>query len=177
MFTSLRLSHEPFASTNGRGRRIVELAAVGLVLTPTLLRALAAKTAGTDAEESALDTVVVTGSAIGGVKKLEASYNIVRASESNVTYSDVGDHTQNLCGLQQLGTYYAWNFGATATVGENWQFALRGTNVTDELGLTEGNSRATFGVAAGEGGVLLARSVGGPRDHFPSQISLVVESD
>jgi hypothetical protein len=77
-----------------------------------------------------------------------------------VSYTHVGDHTQDQSGLQQLGSYYTWDFGVTANVGENWQFAIRGTNVTDELGLTESNSRI-FGVAAGAGGVLLARPIEG----------------
>lgn len=77
-----------------------------------------------------------------------------------VSYTHVGDHTQDQSGLQQLGSYYTWDFGVTAHVGENWQFAVRGTNLTDELGLTESNSRI-FGVAAGSGGVLLARPIEG----------------
>ena len=80
--------------------------------------------------------------------------------EAYVTYTHVGDHTQDQSGLQELGSYYTWDFGVTAHVGDNWQFALRGTNVTDELGLTESNSRI-FGVAAGAGGVLLARPIEG----------------
>lgn len=77
-----------------------------------------------------------------------------------VTYTHVGDHTQDQSALQELGSYYTWDFGVTAYVGESWQFAVRGTNVTDELGLTESNSRI-FGVAAGSGGVLLARPIEG----------------
>ena len=92
--------------------------------------------------------------------------------EAYVTYTHVGDHTQDQSGLQQLGTYETWDFGITANVGENWQFALRGTNVTDELGLTESNSRI-FGVAADTGGVLLARPLEGQRDQFPGEVSLV----
>ncbi len=69
-------------------------------------------------------------------------------SSAYVTYTHVGDHTQDQSGLQQLGSYYTWDFGVTANVGDNWQFALRGTNVSDELGLTESNSRI-FGAAAG----------------------------
>ena len=80
--------------------------------------------------------------------------------EAFVTYTYVGDHTQDQSGLQQLGTYNTWDFGITATINEKWLVALRGTNVTDELGLTESNSRI-FGVAADEGGVLLARPLEG----------------
>ncbi|HET9474190.1 MAG TPA: TonB-dependent receptor, partial [Steroidobacteraceae bacterium] len=80
--------------------------------------------------------------------------------EAFVTYTYVGDHTQDPSGLQQLGTYHTWDFGITATISEKWLVALRGTNVTDELGLTESNSRI-FGVAVDEGGVLLARPLEG----------------
>ena len=80
--------------------------------------------------------------------------------ETFVTYTHIGDHTQDQSGLQQLGSYFTWDFGVTANVGDNWQVALRGTNVSDELGLTESNSRI-FGVAAGTGGVLLARPIEG----------------
>jgi|HigsolmetaAR205D_1030408.scaffolds.fasta_scaffold00931_1 hypothetical protein len=85
--------------------------------------------------------------------------------EAYVTYTYVGDHTQDQSGLQQLGTYHTWDFGITALFGENWEFSVRGTNVTNELGLTESNSRI-FGPAAGEGGVLLARPLEGREMTF-----------
>ena len=85
-----------------------------------------------------------------------------------VSYTHVGDHTQDQSGLQQLGTYETWDFGITASVGENWLFSLRGTNVTDELGLTESNSRI-FGTAAGTNGVLLARPLEGSEISFQAK--------
>ena len=85
-----------------------------------------------------------------------------------VTYTYVGDHTQDQSGLQQLGTYETWDFGITANLGENWQFSLRGTNVSDELGLTESNSRI-FGPAADTGGVLLARPLEGREISFQAK--------
>ena len=85
-----------------------------------------------------------------------------------VTYTHVGDHTQDQSGLQQLGSYYTWDFGVTANVGENWQFSVRGTNISDELGLTESNSRI-FGTAAGTGGVLLARPLEGSEVNFQAK--------
>ena len=45
---------------------------------------------------------------------------------------------------------------------------LRGTNVTDELGLTEANSRI-FGTAAGTGGVILARPLEGSEINFQAK--------
>jgi outer membrane receptor protein involved in Fe transport len=88
--------------------------------------------------------------------------------EPFVTFTHVGDRTQDQSGLQQLGSYETWDFGINADVGENWQFTLRGTNVTDELGLTESNSRI-FGTAAGTGGVLLARPIEGSEINFQAK--------
>lgn len=85
-----------------------------------------------------------------------------------VTYTHVGDHTQDQSGLQQLGTYYTWDFGITANLVENWEFTVRGTNLTDQLGLTESNSRI-FGPAAGSGGVLLARPLEGRELTFQAR--------
>ena len=77
-----------------------------------------------------------------------------------VTYSHVGNHTQEQSGLQQLGTYQTLDFGIIGNVGDHWELRLQGTNVTNELGLTESNSRI-FGVAAGAGGGILARPLEG----------------
>jgi len=88
--------------------------------------------------------------------------------EAYVTYTHVGDHTQDQSGLQQLGTYETWDFGITSNVNDKWQLSLRGTNVSNELGLTESNSRI-FGVAAGAGGVLLARPLEGSEINFQAR--------
>jgi outer membrane receptor protein involved in Fe transport len=88
--------------------------------------------------------------------------------EAFVTYTHVGDHTQDQSGLQQLGSYNTWDAGVTLNYSDNWQFALRGTNLSDELGLTESNSRI-FGVAAGAGGVLLARPLEGREVNFQAR--------
>jgi hypothetical protein len=85
-----------------------------------------------------------------------------------VSYTHVGDHTQDQSGLTQLGTYQTLDFGVTARLNESWEFTLRGTNVTDELGLTEANSRI-FGPAAGAGGVLLARPLEGSEINFQAK--------
>jgi len=77
-----------------------------------------------------------------------------------VTYTHVGAHTQDQSGLQQLGSYNTWDFGIVANVQQSWQIRLQGTNMTNELGLTESNSRI-FGSAAGTDGVILARPLEG----------------
>jgi hypothetical protein len=88
--------------------------------------------------------------------------------QAYVTYTSVGDRTQDQSGLQQLGSYETWEFGVTASMGDHWQLSLRGTNITDELGLTESNSRI-FGPAADTGGVLLARPIEGSEITFQTK--------
>ena len=77
-----------------------------------------------------------------------------------LTYSHVGQHTQDQAGLQLLGTYDVLDFGVVGNYGDNWELRVQGTNLTNELGLTESNSRI-FGPAAGAGGVILARPLEG----------------
>lgn len=82
-----------------------------------------------------------------------------------LTYTHVGAHTQDQSGLQQLGSYNTLDFGAIANVGTNWELRVQGTNVTNELGLTESNSRI-FGGASDQGGVILARPLEGREVNF-----------
>src|SRR5262245_1631309 len=67
-----------------RRQRIVGLALIAAASTPTLLQAQETPSPRPQ-QNSSLETVVVTGSAISsGVKKLEASYNIVTANEDEI---------------------------------------------------------------------------------------------
>ncbi len=77
-----------------------------------------------------------------------------------VTYTHVGQRYEDQSGLQPLGPYHTLDAGIVANVQQNWRFTLRGTNLTNEIGLTEGNSRV-FGVNTGIGGVIMARSIEG----------------
>lgn len=92
------------------------------------------------------------------------SYKFVINDDFNimpfVTYTHVGQRYQDQTGQQPLGKYDTWDFGIVANYGKNWQFRLQGTNLTNEIGLTEGNARVA-GVANGPGGILLARSIEG----------------
>ena len=88
-----------------------------------------------------------------------------------VTYTHVGDHTQDQSGLQQLGSYHTLDFGVTANVGMHWQFNLRGTNMTNELGLTESNSRIFGSAVSGEDNVLLARPIEGREVNLQAKYS------
>lgn len=78
-----------------------------------------------------------------------------------VTYSHIGDRTQDESGLQQLGSFHTVDFGVSADVGQQWEFNLRGTNVTNQLAVTESNSNI-FGISvSGAENVLLARPLEG----------------
>ncbi len=92
------------------------------------------------------------------------SYKWVINDDINVmpffTFTHVGQRYEDQTGLAPLGPYHTWDIGVVANYGKNWQFRLQGTNLTNEIGLTEGNARVA-GVPTGPGGVLLARSIEG----------------
>jgi len=84
-----------------------------------------------------------------------------------VTYKHVGDHTQDQTGLQSLGSYNTLDFGVVANYEKNWELRLQGTNLTNELGLTESNSRVAGSATGGAtSGVLLARPIEGREVNF-----------
>ncbi|WP_130618882.1 TonB-dependent receptor [Dyella amyloliquefaciens] len=81
-----------------------------------------------------------------------------------LTYEYVGDRYGDQLEQQPLGDFYDLSFGAMANIGKNWVLTLRGTNLTNQIGITEGNARL-FGFASG-GGVILARSIEGREVNF-----------
>ncbi|HWU77523.1 MAG TPA: TonB-dependent receptor [Rhodanobacter sp.] len=80
------------------------------------------------------------------------------------TYEHVGNRYGDQLEQQPLGSYYDISVGAIANIGQSWMLTLRGTNVTNQIGITEGNARL-FGFASG-GGVILARSIEGREVNF-----------
>lgn len=80
------------------------------------------------------------------------------------TYEYVGNRFGDQIQQQPLGHYYDLAIGATANIGQSWQLRLQGTNVTNQIGVTEGNARL-FGFAS-TGGVILARSIQGREVNF-----------
>jgi outer membrane receptor protein involved in Fe transport len=82
-----------------------------------------------------------------------------------VTYEHVGQRYGDESGLQPLGSYYMLGAGIVANVGRNWQFRVQGTNLTNQIAITEGNARK-FGQGTGLGGVLLARPIEGQEINF-----------
>lgn len=71
-----------------------------------------------------------------------------------VIYIYVGLYMQDIFGLQQLGSYYIWDFGVVVNIQQNWQLCLQGINMINELGLIESNL-CIFGVVSGINGVIL----------------------
>ena len=82
-----------------------------------------------------------------------------------LNYEYVGQHYQDSSGLQPLGTYHVLGAGVVAHVGKGWELRVQGTNLSNELALTEGNSRI-FGANAGINNVLMARPIEGREINF-----------
>ena len=76
------------------------------------------------------------------------------------TIEYVGRHYGDLLEQQYLGSYYDLSFGMTGEVGSHWEVNLMGTNMTDQIGLTEGNARVLVSGTA-TGAPILARSIEG----------------
>ena len=75
------------------------------------------------------------------------------------TYTYVGPRTSDASGLQPIGTFNTLDFGVVAAVGSIWEVRVQGTNLTNELGLTEGNSFAA--TAPAPGSVIIGRPLEG----------------
>src|SRR5690606_30826073 len=77
-----------------------------------------------------------------------------------LTWTHVDDRFADIQNQQPLDEYDTLDAGIAVEIGEHWEVQLTGTNITDELALTEGSSRI---IGAGtEGGVFLGRALFGP---------------
>jgi len=61
------------------------------------------------------------------------------------TYTHIGDRWADQANLQYLPSYKTVDLGALFIMNDKVEFRINATNVTNELGLTEGNSRLTTG--------------------------------
>jgi hypothetical protein len=75
-----------------------------------------------------------------------------------VNYEHIGQHYQDNTGLLPLHSYYDLGAGIDAR-GENWELRLLGSNLTNQIGLTEGNAR--FGGNTVQNSVGFGRSIPG----------------
>jgi outer membrane receptor protein involved in Fe transport len=74
-----------------------------------------------------------------------------------VTYEHIGNRYQDPTNDTPLYAYYDLAAGISAQVGDNWQFRLLGSNLTNQIGLTEGNAR--LGGNTVQNGVGFGRSI------------------
>jgi len=76
-----------------------------------------------------------------------------------VTYENIGKRYQDSSNLTPLPSYYTLAAGINARVGDKWEFRLLGSNLTNQIGLTEGNAR--FGGNTVQNNVGMGRSIVG----------------
>jgi outer membrane receptor protein involved in Fe transport len=65
------------------------------------------------------------------------------------TYTHVGLRYSDIANQQVLPSYYTLDAGAVAQIGHNVEIRVQGSNLTDQLGLTEGNARVQVGTGSG----------------------------
>jgi outer membrane receptor protein involved in Fe transport len=83
------------------------------------------------------------------------------------TYTHVGLRYSDIANQQILPAYYTLDAGAVAEIGQHFEIRLQGTNLTDQLGLTEGNARIAIGTGSG-----IANSIELARPIFGREINL-----
>jgi len=66
-----------------------------------------------------------------------------------LTYSHIGLRYSDIANQQILPSYYTLDAGAVAEIGHNFEVRLQGTNLTNQIGLTEGNARIALGSGSG----------------------------
>ncbi|MBC7453825.1 MAG: TonB-dependent receptor [Massilia sp.] len=74
------------------------------------------------------------------------------------TYTHIGSRWADQANLSYLPAYHTFDAGVLASIGKRWEARLSATNLTNELGLTEGNSRLTGSQVSGP---INARSIFG----------------
>jgi len=84
-----------------------------------------------------------------------------------LTYEHIGKRFQDESNLTPLPAYYDLGAGINARVGEKWEFRLLGSNLTNQIGLTEGNAR--FGGNTVQNNVGMGRSIVGREVNFTAK--------
>jgi outer membrane receptor protein involved in Fe transport len=78
------------------------------------------------------------------------------------TYSHIGLRYSDIANQQVLPSYYTLDAGIVSQVGEHFEVRLQGSNLTNQLGLTEGNARIALGSGSGiSNSIELARPIFG----------------
>jgi outer membrane receptor protein involved in Fe transport len=82
----------------------------------------------------------------------------------SVTYEYIGERYQDNINATPLYAYYDLGAAIQANVGDNWQFTVLGSNLTNQFGLTEGNARF--------GGLTVVNNVGMGRSILGREIQI-----
>jgi outer membrane receptor for Fe3+-dicitrate len=80
-----------------------------------------------------------------------------------MTYTHVGLRYSDIANQQVLPAYYTLDAGFVAELGKNFELRLQGSNLTNQIGLTEGNARIALGTGSGisSGNFEMARPIFG----------------
>ena len=65
------------------------------------------------------------------------------------TYTHVGLRYSDPTNQQVLPSYYTLDAGIVSNLGDHFEVRLQGSNLTNQIGLTEGNARVAIGSGSG----------------------------
>ena len=66
-----------------------------------------------------------------------------------MTYTHAGLRYEDIANQQILPSYYTIDAGVVAEIGQNFEVRVQGSNLTNQIGLTEGNARIAVGSGSG----------------------------
>ena len=82
------------------------------------------------------------------------------------TYSYIGLRYSDPGNAQILPSYETLDAGIVADIGKHFEIRLQGTNLTNELGITEQDARAASGTSGSSGGFALGRPIFGREENI-----------
>jgi outer membrane receptor protein involved in Fe transport len=83
-----------------------------------------------------------------------------------LTYSYIGLRFSDPGNAQVLPSYQTLDAGIVADIGKHFEVRLEGTNLTNELGITEQDARAASGTSGAAGGFALGRPIFGREENI-----------
>jgi outer membrane receptor protein involved in Fe transport len=83
-----------------------------------------------------------------------------------LTYSYIGLRYSDPGNAQVLPSYETLDAGIVADIGKHFEVRLQGTNLTNELGITEQDARAASGTSGSSGGFALGRPIFGREENI-----------
>ncbi len=83
-----------------------------------------------------------------------------------MTYSYIGLRYSDPGNAQVLPSYQTLDAGIVADIGKHFEVRLQGTNLTNELGITEQDARAASGTSGSSGGFALGRPIFGREENL-----------